>query len=93
MAGPNAALDSTPSSADLQLREDRRKPQLRASGQVIPHHDWTRQAPKRTRETQYLVLKAHMFTTRSNRMSCRYIRYVLQVLPRSNIYVMYDLVG
>ena len=45
VAGPNAALDSTPSSADLQLREDRRKLQLRASDQVIPHHDRSRQAP------------------------------------------------
>ena len=45
VAGPNAALDNTPSSADLQLREDRRKLQLKASGQLIPHHDWTRQAP------------------------------------------------
>ena len=45
VAGPNAALDTTASSADLQLREDRRKLQLKASGQLIPHHDWTRQAP------------------------------------------------
>ena len=45
MVGPNAALDITPSSADLELREDSRKIQLRASGQLIPHHDHTRQAP------------------------------------------------
>ena len=39
VAGPNAALDTTPSSADLELREDRRNIQLRASDQVIPHHE------------------------------------------------------
>ena len=47
VAGPNAALDTTASSADLELREGRRKIQLRASDQVIPHHDRPRQlAPK-----------------------------------------------
>ena len=45
LAGPSAALDTTPSSADLELREDRRKIQLRASDQVIPHHNQSRQAP------------------------------------------------
>ena len=45
VSGPNAALDTTASSADLELREDRRKFQLRASDQVIPHHSRSRQAP------------------------------------------------
>ena len=45
MSGPNAALDTTASSADLELREDRRKIQLKASGQAMAHHDRSRQAP------------------------------------------------
>ena len=45
VAGPNAALDTTAPSADLELRGATRKIQLRASGQLIPHHDQTRQAP------------------------------------------------
>ena len=39
MVGPNAALDTTASSADLELRGATRKIQLRASDQVIPHHN------------------------------------------------------
>ena len=46
MAGPNAALDSTPSSADLELRGATRKIQLRASDQVIPHHRGAAQASR-----------------------------------------------
>ena len=45
VAGPNAALDTTASSADLELREDRRETQLKASDQLMPHYDRSRQAP------------------------------------------------